>query len=303
MEISFKVPLQRAWDRARRMLFTPFALERWVALGFAAFLSEWLTGGAGHGGGRWRTGDHWAGREALDRVSGVLHDPVWLPLIIGIVVLVVAILLVFQYIGSRGKFVFLDDVVCERHLIGQPWREYAAQGNSLFLWRVGLWLVTAALALAVTLPILGLVFEAIRQERLALLLVGPAIIGMAALGGIGILAAVAVLLLDEFVVPIMYRHRVSATEAWRRFLPLLGGRWPVFLLYALLQLVLHIALVGVLAAFGLATCCVGLLLLVVPYVGQVVLLPVHVFFRALGPEFLRQFGSDFDAFGGPGAVA
>lgn len=303
MVITLDVPMRRAWARMRRMLFGPFALERWFKLGFAAFLSEWLTGGFGHGGGRAGVRDHDMGRRVIERAREVLFDPVWLPVIIGASVLALALVLLFQWIGSRGKFVFLDDVVCDRHLIAQPWREFAAQGNSLFLWRVGLWLVTIALLAVALLPILGLVLEAIRDGRISLLLAAPALMGVSAMACIGLLAAFVVMLLDHFVVPIMYRHRLSSTAAWRRFMPLLSAHWPLFLLYALLMLVLYVALFALLAAFSLATCCVGLLLLVTPYIGQVVLLPVHVFFRTLGPEYLRQFGPDYDAFGGPGAVA
>jgi hypothetical protein len=50
----------------------------------------------------------------------------------------------------------------------------------------------------------------------------------------------------------------------------------------------------VVVAVGFATCCIGFLLMVTPYVGQVVLLPLHVAYRALGPEFLAQFGPEFE---------
>ena len=38
-----------------------------------------------------------------------------------------------------------------------------------------------------------------------------------------------------------------------------------------------------------------------PYIGAVLILPVTTFFRLLGPEFLRQFGEDYDIFPKPPA--
>ena len=46
--------------------------------------------------------------------------------------------------------------------------------------------------------------------------------------------------------------------------------------------------------FAIMTCCIGLLLLIIPYIGAVVLLPVSYTFRALSIEFLAQFGDEFD---------
>ena len=48
--------------------------------------------------------------------------------------------------------------------------------------------------------------------------------------------------LTQFVVPIMYRHRLSATEAWRRFLPVFREHPGGFVLFGLFYFV--IMLVG-----------------------------------------------------------
>ena len=49
---------------------------------------------------------------------------------------------------------------------------------------------------------------------------------------------------------------------------------------------------------GLLTCCVGLVLMMIPYIGTVTLLPVHFTFRAYGPMFLRQYGPEWDVWAG-----
>ena len=42
-------------------------------------------------------------------------------------------------------------------------------------------------------------------------------------------------------------------------------------------------------AFGLMTCCLGFLLLMVPYISSVLVLPISVFYRSFTFEFLAQF--------------
>jgi hypothetical protein len=50
---------------------------------------------------------------------------------------------------------------------------------------------------------------------------------------------------------------------------------------------------------GFSTCCIGFLLMAIPYVSSVVLLPVDVLFRGLGPDFLAQFGPQWAITGAP----
>jgi hypothetical protein len=49
----------------------------------------------------------------------------------------------------------------------------------------------------------------------------------------------------------------------------------------------------------LFTCCIGFLLLIIPYIGSVVLLPVFYTFRAFSIEFLEQYGEEFVLFPKP----
>ena len=51
-----------------------------------------------------------------------------------------------------------------------------------------------------------------------------------------------------------------------------------------------------LAIIGFGTCCIGVVLMIIPYIGNVVLLPVTVTSRGLGPEFLAQFGPEWETF-------
>ena len=298
MNISYLGPLQRAIARARRILFTPFRLETWLVMGFAAFLSEWLSGGWGHAGWERKFGrGHFPGGHIPGpHLHDLLPALVWGPLLAGLILVAIVVGVVLLWLGSRGKFVFLEDVALGRAAIVEPWNRTAPLGNSLFLWKLGFAIVSG-------LVLLGIVFATFGTALLGWLgfhervVMAPPIIGGIVLAGFaGLLAAFVGLMLDDFVVPLMYRHGLRANQAWRRFLPVFREHLGQFVLYALFVLVLSVAVGAAVAAVGFATCCVGFLLLLMPYVGQVVLLPLHVAYRALGPEFLAQFGPGFQVF-------
>lgn len=298
MNVSYLGPLQRAIARARSILFTPFRLETWLVLGFAAFLSEWCSGGWGQSGWERKFG---GGRFHGGGLPGPhLHDLlpalVWGPLLAGLISLGIVVGLVLLWLGSRGRFVFLEGVASGRAAIVEPWNRFARLGNSLFLWKLGFSIVAGLVMFTVVFATIGTALLGWLGfgERVAM---APPLIGGIALAGfVGLLLAFAGLMLDDFVVPLMYRHGLKTNDAWRRFLPLFRERPGPFVLYALFVLVLVAVVGAAVMAVGFATCCVGFLLLLTPYVSQVVLLPIHVAYRGLGPEFLAQFGPDFQIF-------
>jgi hypothetical protein len=297
MGIQYVAPLQRAWARMKGILFRPFELDKWVVIGFSAWLARLAGGGAGGGARLNYNARHLESldvRRALLRAWEWLHGhPYWLALIIAGAVVLVVIGLVLAWISSRGKFIFLDNVVHNRARIVEPWRRYAKLGNSLFLWRLG-YLVVCLLGFAVlaALAVLsaggfsGLGFGSARSTTITVLAVL-----MATLAGIA--CAYVSLFLDSFVVPVMYKDGVGAIEAWRRFVPWIERNFGALVLYGLFVLALAIGVgIGVLVV-GLLTCCVGLVLVALPYVGTVILLPFLVTYRAFSLEFLSQLGSDF----------
>jgi hypothetical protein len=71
--------------------------------------------------------------------------------------------------------------------------------------------------------------------------------------------------------------------------------------YSFLVLLLVIfVFIGVLL-LGFMTCCIGFLVLAIPYINSVILLPVLYTFRAYSVEFLGQFGTEFRLFPDPEA--
>jgi hypothetical protein len=104
------------------------------------------------------------------------------------------------------------------------------------------------------------------------------------------------LLLNEFIVAIMYKQRISATQAWSRFLNIHWSYLLQFFGFALLWLVFSVAAIILIVMAGLLTCCLGFLLLIIPYINAVALLPVSYTFRSFSLEFIAQFGNEYNVF-------
>jgi hypothetical protein len=289
MRIGYIEPLSRAWERMKFILWRPFDLGKWLVLGFSAWLAG-LTDSAGGGGWKY-TVDENDLPGCMNRLGdGSLREVLlWLPLVFVIVMAVAAILLVILWVSSRAKFIYLDNVVHNRAHIVEPWHRLRTLGNSLFLWRLLFIVVCGLVALMLTLSfsdaIAGLSYAAIA-------------FGVVILVAFAIVAGFVALMLEGFVIPIMYKFDLSATEAWRYFLPWLKTRPWQFVLYTLFVVALAFGFVLVFGVVCLVTGCI----VAFPYVGTVILLPLWVTYRIFSIEFLAQFDPGFDLFTPPQPV-
>jgi hypothetical protein len=237
-----------------------------------------------------------------DTVRGILDKPWIVPLIVSLVVVGVALWVVFLWLGSRAHFVFLDQVAGRHWRIDEPWGRTRVQGNSLFLWRLAFTAVVLVAALLILVPlVLGIVVMARRSEGLAL-----------ALGlGVGVPVGLAFVIpiaytqcfLSHFVIPIMYREGLRSTAAWRRFLPLMRAHFGAFVVFGLFMFLITVGVVIALFLFGCVTCCVGLVIMILPYIGTVFTLPIHYTWRGFGPNFLAQFGAAWWSWPQPAVAA
>jgi hypothetical protein len=297
MAVSYTLAVQHSWARMVRMLFRPFRLDTWLVLGFAAFLSEFLSHPPSARGG-------WSMREtrpevpeSVRHVAAFLLHPAWGAALVAIVAVLSIVLLLLIWLSCRGKFVFLDNVARERVAIVEPWKRFRRHGSSLFAFWLGMTLVAASIGLAIALPFLITVLQALQSGE-----VRPVVTALLAASWLAMLAPFvlvtmfAFLLLEQFVVPIMYRDDLGVFAAWRRLFSLAGVHKLEFIGYALFFLVVSVALGVAVVIAGFATCCVGFILLVIPYVSSVVLLPIEVTLRGMGPDFLAQYGPEWSIY-------
>jgi hypothetical protein len=315
MRIEFWGALARAWGRMKLLLFRPLDARRWLVLSFCAWVAALLDGSGGGpkgGGVKWSPGSHGgrvdptaaadALREAWTQIVAGWHWVLghWgatLVLFLGLPLLV-ALILVLVWVTSRFKLIYLDNVVRGRAEVVEPWTRLGSLGDSLFAFRVGFGLATLAAGGALFALLATLGFVSFASGLRGLSLTSLAVAGLVFLGFVVVVAYIS-LFLRAFVVPIMYRHNLSAMAAWRAFLPWLSADPASFVLYGLFVLLLFLLAAVTVVAFGLSTCCLGFVILWIPFLGTVLLLPFLVTYRYLSLEFLAQFDPDLNVFAAP----
>jgi uncharacterized membrane protein len=300
-KIEILAPFSAAFEWMKAMLFRPFDLARWLTIAFAAFLAGSWGGGMNSRWGRWghwRHGD-WNYRFYRDGDFGDSIIPVWLiALMVMGVLLAIVLVLVWMWVSSRGRFIFTDCIVRNRAAITEPWREYRREGNSYFLFSLvmafGMVLLAALFIVVIVLP-LGLLSH--RDDAAATF--GLALVPLLTLGFILVMCAVFVSLISHFMVPVMYRRRCLAREAFVEVVRLVFQNPGPFVLFVLFMivLVLGVAVAGTIVMC--ATCCIGGF----PYISTVLLLPAIIWLAAYRLLFLRQFGDQYDVWAAAGPPA
>lgn len=299
VNVSVVDPISPAIERARTVLFRPFDLGKWCAIGLCAWLAQ-LGSGAGGGGGN--GGRHNIQREDIRHGFGeardyVVHNLHWiLPVGITVLAIFIGVWLLLTWLSSHGRFMFVHCVAKNRAEVTNPWHQFHNHANSLFAFRAILGLITIAAAIAAV--VLGVLVASASTAAVGfnpLTIVGAL---TAALFFMAVMVVSAVIgkFTNDFVVPIMYLHTNSAVAAWKILLDLLSANVGRFVLYLLVQIVIVIMYVTFLAISACCTCCCAACLFNIPYVGTVILLPVHIFFRSYSLYYLAQYGRELDVF-------
>jgi len=295
MSVSVVDSIDRSVKWVKHILFDEFSLAKWFVLGFCAFLAMLGEGGAANFPTQvLRFKNHSRGAS-----YGAMDD--WVRMHLGAVILIgggilliaIAIGLLFTWLSSRGKFMFLDGVVRNREAVVEPWHRFRVLGNSLFFFRIVLGIVSffafGALIAGSTL----LLLPAIRVHRMTLFALLVVVLAGAIFLFMAVALALVMAVLKDFVVPVMYRRELKTVPAFRVFLAeFLPGHILAFILFYLLKFVLGIA-AGVIMVVGTClTCCIA----AIPYINSVVFLPILVFFRCYSVYFLEQFGPEWRFF-------
>jgi hypothetical protein len=190
---------------------------------------------------------------------------------------------------------FLHCVALDKAEVSKPWSQFAHEGNSLFLFRLGLGLIGWVLTLPLVVVIAVMIFRmAQRGEPDVGGILGAVGLGLV-LVGLAIVFAIIYKLTTDFVVPIMFLRRNRCLKAWRELWALLSANAGQFILYFLFSIVLAMAIGLMVVVVMFATCCCCCLMLL-PYVGTVLLLPILMFKRCYSLCFLAQFGPEYDVF-------
>ena len=284
-------PFGQAFELMKKILFQPFDLRKWLVIGFAAFLAS-LSGGFTSS---FNPLSRWSTREDNKAIAESFHD-VWsdgqtewwvIALIAVGALIILALVLVVAWVGARGRFIFTDCIVRNRAAIVVPWKEFRVEANSFFIFSVLAFLTLITFAVV---GILGLALPLILRGHgarpgTALLILFFVFLFIVACLTFGFALTL------QLMVPVMYRQRCRAMDAFGQTLRLIGAHPGPVLLYMLFFLVLVMAAAVSSCAVTCVTCCIA----AIPYIGAVILLPITVTLGAFSLLFLRQFGPNYDA--------
>jgi len=303
----FRVAVQEAWDRMVLLLFKPGDPVRWLSIGFCAWIAIFSLMGGGvdlptpkSAMTRFQQSPSMESLRAMyqqgyDQALTQLHATgLPLPLLLtGLVILMIAWALLSSWVRARGAFMLLHRWHQPDATIAQSWAVSRGLGRSLFLFRLLFNLAMLALlaligvgaAFSVVLPLVAgvpwsdhmLLWMAV---WLTVLLLHISLWGTA------------VLLLDEWVTPVMYWRRVGALAAWRTVLNLCNEQPTGVVIYLTLYPFVWLAAMLAVLAVCICTCCIACIGLFLPYVNALLLLPVLLFLRGLGISFMRQWRPD-----------
>ena len=311
IHVSVVEPLTPAIERVKTVLFRPFDIRKWFVIGFCAWLAELgkHEGGSGSGGG-----DHggvnfrWSGEGILEDIDRAVNDALatvrefveanmsWIiPVAILVLMVIVGLWLLFTWLSSRGRFMFLHCVAENKGEVVVPWNKFSRHGDSLFAFRIVLgFIMFIIFVVGVVAGYSSLMSAVNRGDGIGVILTLTAII-------LGIfLVSIPVLIIEkfttDFVVPVMFVQTLSCRKAWGQFLPVLMENKMRFFLYLLFQLVIGFVIFVIVAAFACLTCGCACCFFALPYIGTVALLPILVFERSYSLYYLRQYSPAFDVF-------
>ncbi len=309
-----------AWDRMMNILFRPFNLGKWFVIGFTAWLAEmqlqlnfpssWGDGGSGG----FRSPKGFSGNLSPEAMLQLVKDNPLVDFIIGlglvfivaIVMLIILVGIVFLWLNSRGKFMFIWNLAGNRAEVVAPWRDFSQQGNSLFVWQIviGLVLLVPALLLGLVMLLTALpCFKANDFNAAALsIIISAAVVLILYLIGV----AIYYFLLNSVVVPIMFKKKLAFLPAIGEFSRIFIPNLFTFVKFAVLYLILEmlagmilLTLAIVILCVCCCMCCVIMVLLALPYISTVVILPVLAYFRLFSLEVLARIDPGLDCFAPP----
>lgn len=219
------------------------------------------------------------------------HLEQWKPWLVAAVVVLAllffALVIALTWLKARGHFIFTDCIVRNQAAIAAPWREYRNEGNSYFLFLLAVMFVILLLAGLIVGSAFGLGWlKQGTDDTGSIASIGLIVFLFVFWVSIVIFLSIAA----YFMVPVMYRKRCRAVQAFRDVTLLMMHHAGSFFLFCLFGVVLILAVLMIGVIVTCATCCLAAL----PYIGTVILLPVFVCLHAFALVFIRQFGPDYD---------
>jgi hypothetical protein len=182
---------------------------------------------------------------------------------------------------------FLDGVVRNRAAVSETWHKFRPLGNSLFLFRFLLGVFSLSVVMFILLLCVFIAWTDINAKQFGVRSAIALFVGLGVIVPVACVYSLVGLILNDFVVPVMYLRGIKTMEAIRVFRKeILPEKIGVFVLFYLMRCGLGIAAGIIVIIVICLTFCIAAL----PYLSSVIFLPVLVFMRCYPLFFLEQFG-------------
>jgi len=227
-----------AWQHMARVLFKPFALKKWLALGFVSMLAWGGSGGNFPSGG----GDWGSNNEPFPDMANAWDEAMrWIVghvlLLVVAAALLIAISMFFAWLSAVLKGVYIEQLTVNPRAIREPFKRLTQLGTWYFAWEIAL--ETVMIAVVGFLIVIPVAYAFMRTHSVALQ-VGSVVVAIL-VGLVGmVVGGLAGLFGRGFLLPIMYMRGVGATQGWRMLGPLLRRNAGQMVLYVLMLLAVSV---------------------------------------------------------------
>lgn len=227
---------------------------------------------------------------------------------IALIVFIIILSFVLSWLRCRGKFMFIDTLVKDegREIsIKEKWRISKKLGNSYFIFSV----IISLINLAATFLSLGVYALLLYQWIVDMINAGDficpsgSVITFTVVWTLiflifSIAMVIVMITFDDIGTLMMYRRNVGAWTAFKHTLGTIVGNPVGIIQYLIIIIIYSIAATSFVAIVQFLTCClccIGYIMIMLPFVWMLAELPLFVFRQFFLIEFAKQFGDDFDA--------
>ena len=313
---SCKTATAKAYNKMKTILFKPFNFEKWLILAFCVWMVNMFENYGQNfsfvGNLDPRHISHLKSLNIPAELSSFINNAnsftetkIGISLILGVVLLFIIIIMasiiifLLMWLKSRFDFIYLDNLKNNTQKISIPWKKYKTIGNSCFAWSIGFQAVSFLIcAVIFTILVISLFYISgeTQDSTYAVTILIFSVVPFFFI--FSLIYLIIFILFKHFVIPIMYKMEIKAMAAWGKVMKLIKEKPGSFIKFLLILFLYSIFSAIIVFLLILCTCCMLGCLFAIPvaggYIASLILLPIFLFFRLFGVEYLAQFGEKYD---------
>jgi len=307
---------KRAWRKMEVILFRPFNFEKWLILAICVWFvnlfedySQSFSYIANFQTDQFKEIRH---SNIMNKINIIINDPnsftqsqIGLSfftvsmIILFAIIFIVIVVIILLWLKSRFEFIFLNNLKYNIHKISTPWSYYKSLGNSCFGWIICYQIICFIISFIVFIIFLLTMVSISNTVNPSYQLISILIICTAVFFLLFTLIYIIIYTFYKyFVITIMYKQEIKVLEAWRTLIDMIRNTPGLFIKFLLVLLMYKMIATVIVLLIVICTCCILGCVFSVPiagkYIYSLIFLPIFVFLRLFGIEFLAQFGKRFD---------